>query len=193
MPVNAADIRTRSRFAACEPERRRSPRTLLPLSALGRRDAASPRRQSAAVGLRSPQFGDRRRSRPRGRRDYRNGGKTLVRSRGLVAVPAGRLRQRPRVCWYADSEQARSHLAGTGRIEGRCDLDHRAVAWQAERSSHRCRHARCSNSSNSGAITATRLAAAHRGRTRQTVLFIPALRDARRLARSSLPSEGRSR
>ena len=28
--------------------------------------------------VRSPQFGDRRRSRPRGRRDYRNRGKPLV-------------------------------------------------------------------------------------------------------------------
>jgi hypothetical protein len=85
-------------------------------------------------------------------------GKTLVRSRGLVAAPTGRLRQRPRVCWYADSEQARSHLAGTGRIEGRCDLDHQAVAWQAERSSHRCRHTRCSNSSEASTLSGCELA-----------------------------------
>ena len=41
----------------------------------GRRDAAARGRLSAAVGGRSAQFGDRRRSRPRGRSDDRNGWK----------------------------------------------------------------------------------------------------------------------
>ena len=41
----------------------------------GRRDAASPRSSAQQPSVvRSPQFGDHRRSRPRGRRDYRNRG-----------------------------------------------------------------------------------------------------------------------
>ncbi len=67
----------RLRLAACERERRTSPR------ASANRLGEARRREPAIVSqqpsvIRSPQFGDRRRSRPRGRRNYRNRGKPRV-------------------------------------------------------------------------------------------------------------------
>ena len=82
--VNAADIRTRA--CACPPvngnaEGRRERFCHSSVGEARRREPAVVCEQPSVV--RSPQFGDRRRSRPRGRRDYRN--------RGIAVVPPRRV------------------------------------------------------------------------------------------------------
>jgi hypothetical protein len=90
--------------------------------------------------VRSPQFGEGRRSWPRGRRDYRN--------RGVAIAGPEQARGRKESCraqathaWMWAIATVRLAFAGppipskhdwscvgNHRIEGRCDLDHRAVA-----------------------------------------------------------------
>jgi hypothetical protein len=72
-------------------------------------------------------------------------------ARGLAAR-SGRLRQRPRVCWTADSSKQDHILRRHGPYRG--SLQRRPTGLslgEAERSSHRCRHTRCSNSSHPAA------------------------------------------
>ena len=88
--VNAVDIRTR---AGAWPsvngsaEGRRDASAIASVGEARRREPAVVCQQPSVV--RSPQFGDRRRSRPRGRRDYRNRGKAITRPRRVARVLAG--------------------------------------------------------------------------------------------------------
>jgi hypothetical protein len=114
--------------------------------------------QQPSVG-RSPQLGDRRRSRPPGRRDYRNRAKGIARpelaarAEAVVArsVPArldvGDCDSAPG-CWAVDSEQAQSRVAwAPAGPRDRRDLDHPVVAWRGVAViSSPARHTRCSPS-----------------------------------------------
>ncbi len=103
-----------------------------------RREPAVVCQQPPVVG--STQFGGRRRSRPRSRRDYRNRGKGIA-SPDQPRVPKQSCRAQPahawmraiatarQVCWAADSEQAQSRVAWARAVpRDRCDLDHTVVA-----------------------------------------------------------------
>jgi hypothetical protein len=83
--------------------------------------------------VRSPQFGDRRRSQPRGRRDYRNRGKALARSRPRQRLLLG------------GCDRAVQHAQSPTGAIGTSPLQSWAVRRGRERmrSSARTRHPRC--------------------------------------------------
>ena len=91
--------------------------------------------------VRSAQLGERGRSRPRGRRDYRNRGVAIARPEHAREPKQSCRAQAPHALDVADCDSAPSWLGGRlrastitscvgmDRIEGGRDLDHLAVAW----------------------------------------------------------------
>ena len=82
----------------------------------------APRREPAVVCqqpsvVRSPQFGDRRRSRPRGRRDYRNRGVAIARAERAREQEQSRRAQAAHDWILGDCDSARA-LAGPGAMRG---------------------------------------------------------------------------